>query len=229
MILFVTRTVLVLYCPAPKFNYKVSSMNWQEFTALLVLATAMSFTPGPNTTLSTALAANHGLRRAMPFVLSVPVGWGVLLTFCTLGLGALLLAVPLLSLAVKLIGVVYLLWLAFKLAFKTRQLGEAGSDRMNITFWQGAALQFVNIKAWMLALAIVSGWIAGRADPGLRFAVVLPVMLMYAFVSNLTYALVGSLLRDWLAGPHGTSRRLVGFNRLMALVLVCTAVWLLFI
>ncbi|MEO7886906.1 MAG: LysE family translocator, partial [Polaromonas sp.] len=35
-------------------------MNWQEFTALLVLATAMSFSPGPNTTLSTALGANHG-------------------------------------------------------------------------------------------------------------------------------------------------------------------------
>ena len=204
-------------------------MNWQEFTALMVLATAMSFTPGPNTTLSTALAANHGLRRAMPFVLSVPVGWGVLLTFCTLGLGALLLAVPLLSLAVKLVGVVYLLWLAFKLAFQTRQMGEVASKRLKITFWQGAALQFVNIKAWMLALAIVSGWIAGRADPGLRFAVVLPVMLMFAFVSNLTYALVGSLLREWLGGPDGTSRRLVGFNRVMALVLVLTAVWMLFI
>ena len=203
-------------------------MNWQEFTALLVLATAMSFTPGPNTTLSTALAANHGLRRTLPFVLAVPAGWGVLLTFCTLGLGALVLAVPLLSLAVKLVGVAYLLWLAFKLGFKTRQLGEAGDKRLGITFWQGAALQFVNIKAWMLALAIVSGWIAGRADPGLRFAVVLPVMLVFAFVSNLTYALVGSLLRDWLAGPDGSSRRLVAFNRVMALVLVLTAVWMLF-
>lgn len=54
-------------------------MNWQAFTALLVLATAMSFTPGPHTTLSTALAANHGLRRAMPFVCAVPVGRGSLL------------------------------------------------------------------------------------------------------------------------------------------------------
>ena len=55
-------------------------MNWQEFTALLVLATAMSFTPGPNTTLSTALAANHGFKRTLPFVCSVAVGWGLLLT-----------------------------------------------------------------------------------------------------------------------------------------------------
>ena len=49
-------------------------MTWQEFTALLVLATAMSFSPGPNTTLSTALAANGGLRHAMRFVVAVPVG-----------------------------------------------------------------------------------------------------------------------------------------------------------
>ena len=203
-------------------------MNWQEFTALLVLSTAMSFTPGPNTTLSTALAANHGLRRAMPFVCAVPVGWSALLVVCTLGLGALVLAVPLLSWSIKLVGVAYLLWLAFKIS-RSRQLSQADAARLNVTFWQGAALQFVNIKAWMLALAIVSGWIAGRADTGLRFAVVLAVMLAFAFASNLTYALVGSLLRDWLSGPAGTGQRLLWFNRVMAAVLVVTAVWMLFL
>lgn len=203
-------------------------MNWQEFTALLVLATAMSFTPGPNTTLSTALAANHGLRRAMPFVCAVPVGWSALLVVCTLGLGALVMAVPLLSWSIKLVGVAYLLWLAFKIS-RSRQLSQADAARLNVTFWQGAALQFVNIKAWMLALAIVSGWIAGRADTGLRFAVVLAVMLAFAFASNLTYALVGSLLRDWLSGPSGSGQRLLWFNRAMAAVLVVTAIWMLFL
>ena len=203
-------------------------MNWQEFTALLVLATAMSFSPGPNTTLAAALAANHGLRRAMPFICSVPVGWGVLLSLCALGLGALLLAVPLLSLVVKITGVAYLLWLATKIA-RSRQLSEADAKKMNVGFWQGAALQFVNIKAWMLALAIVSGWIAGRTDPGLRFAVVLPVMLVYAFASNLLYAWAGSLLREWLSGPDGSGRRLRGFNFMMAAVLLVTAIWMLFL
>ena len=61
---------------------KVCRMNWQEFTALLALATAMSFTPGPNTTLSTALAANRGLGHAMRFVCAVPVGWSALLLLC---------------------------------------------------------------------------------------------------------------------------------------------------
>ena len=210
------------------FGDKVIAMNWQDFTAFLVLATAMSFSPGPNTTLSTALAANHGLRRAMPFVCAVPVGWGALLGLCALGLGALVVAVPLLSWAVKLLGVGYLLWLAFRLAFKTppAPTGTPTAAGPVVTFWQGAALQFVNIKAWMLALSIVSGWIAGHADAPLRFAIVLPVMLVFAFASNLVYALVGALLRTWLAGPHGTGARLVAFNRVMAAVLVATAGWM---
>ena len=206
---------------------KSYTMNWQEFTALLLLATAMSFSPGPNTTLATALGANHGLRPALPFIFAVPVGWCALLLVCSMGLGALLLAVPALSWAVKVIGVAYLLWLAFKI-YRSRPPGETDAAPLTVSFKQGVALQFVNIKAWMLALTIVSSWIAGRTDPGLRLAVVLPVMLVYAFASNLTYALMGSLLRDWLRGPTNTNRRLAWFNRVMAGVLVLTAIWMLF-
>ena len=196
-------------------------MIWQEFTALLVLATAMSFSPGPNTTLSTALAANYGLRHAMRFVCAVPVGWGALLAVCAAGLGGLIVSVPALRLGVKAVGVAYLLWLALKLS-QTSRLTEADASRLNVGFWQGAALQFVNIKAWMLALTIVAGWIAGREDALLRFAIVLPVMLGYAFLSNLAYAGMGALLRDWLA----RGARLVWFNRAMAAVLVATAAWM---
>ena len=79
-------------------------MTWQEFTALLVLATAMSFSPGPNTTLSTALAANGGLRHAMRFVLAVPVGWSLLLALCAAGIGTLVVAVPALRWGIKALG-----------------------------------------------------------------------------------------------------------------------------
>ncbi|GAD24420.1 putative threonine efflux protein [Acidovorax sp. MR-S7] len=89
-------------------------------------------------------------------------------------------------------------------------------------FWEGAALQFVNIKAWLLALTIVAGWIVGREDHLQRLAIVVPVMVAFAFTSNLTYAAMGALLRHWLA--HG--RRLLWFNRAMAAVLVATALWM---
>ncbi len=201
-------------------------MNWQEFTALLVLATAMSFTPGPNTTLSTALAANGGLRRALPFVCAVPMGWSALLLVCALGLGAVIAAAPLVAWAIKIAGVGYLLWLGWKMS-QSRQLSEVNANGLHVGFWAGVSLQFVNIKAWMLALAIVSGWIVGHLDFGLRLAVVIPTMLVFAFASNLVYALLGSLMREWLRGPMGTGRRLQWFNQIMALVLLFTAVWML--
>ncbi len=201
-------------------------MTAAELSALLLLCTASSFTPGPNTTLSTALAANLGFKRALRFVVSVPVGWGLLFSLCAAGVGSLVLAVPALRLGVKVLGVAYLLWLAYKLA-SANALKQADAKQLQVTFWQGVMLQFLNIKAWMLALTVVAGWMAGREDVLARFAIILPVMLAFGLVSNLTYALMGTLMRQWLTDAEHGGRRLRWFNRSMAGVLVLTAGWML--
>ena len=202
-------------------------MSAEEFAALLTLATAMSFTPGPNTTLSTALAANFGLAGAWRFVVAVPAGWTLMMLACGLGLGAMVLAAPGLRWGVKGLGVGYLVWLAWKLA-RAQRLGDAPSPRLRVGFWQGVGLQFVNIKAWMLALALAGGWVTSAAgqpasNPNERLLIVCAVMAVFAFSSNLTYAAMGSLLRHWLA----QGQRLVWFNRAMAAVLLATAAWML--
>lgn len=202
-------------------------MTAPELTALLLFCTAMSFSPGPNTTLSTALAANLGLRRALRFCVAVPTGWTLLMLASGLGLGALITGMPALRWGVTLLGVAYMLWLAWKLA-RAARLTEVDSSRLNVTFWQGVGLQFVNIKAWMLALTLSAGWVVNAAgqpatNPGERLAIICGVMMVFAFASNFVYALVGSLLRQWLAQGH----RLLWFNRALAGVLVVTAVWML--
>jgi threonine/homoserine/homoserine lactone efflux protein len=202
-------------------------MTATEVTTLLLFCTAMSFSPGPNTTLSTALAANGGLRRALRFCLAVPAGWTLLMIGSGLGLGALVLGLPALRWTVKLAGVAYMLWLAWKLA-RAGQLAQVDESRLRVTFWQGVGLQFLNIKAWMLALTLTAGWVVNAAgqpatNPGERLAIICVVMAVFAFTSNFTYALVGSLLRRWLA----EGSRLLWFNRLLALVLVGTALWML--
>lgn len=199
-------------------NFILSS---EELTALLILSTAASFTPGPNTTLSTALAANQGLRSALRFILAVPVGWGLLLGLCMAGLGHLVLAIPALRWVITISGTLYLLWMAYRL-WGTRELSNANEDRLTITFFQGVGVQFLNIKAWMLALSIVAGWVAGKEDALGRSLVLLPIMMGFGLVSNLTYAVMGSLLRQWLA--QGIP--LLVFNRCMAAALVFTAIWM---
>ena len=202
-------------------------MSAAELTALLLFCTAMSFSPGPNTTLSTALAANLGLPRALRFCLAVPTGWTLLMLACGLGLGAVITTVPALRWGVTLLGVAYMLWLAFKLA-RASQMTQVDASRLQVGFWQGVGLQFLNIKAWMLALTLSAGWVvnaAGQpaANPGERLAIVCAVMVGFAFSSNFVYALIGSLLRQWLA----QGSRLLWFNRALALVLVVTASWML--
>lgn len=200
-------------------NFILSS---EELTALLVLSTAASFTPGPNTTLSTALAANRGLRSALKFILAVPIGWGLLLSLCMAGLGNLVLAVPALRWVIMVSGTLYLLWLAYRL-WGTREMATANADRLNISFMQGVSLQFLNTKAWMLAISLVAGWVAGKEDALARSMVLLPIMMCFGLVSNLTYAIVGSLLRQWLSEGF----RLLVFNRCMATALLFTAIWML--
>lgn len=204
-------------------------MSASELTALLLFCTAMSFSPGPNTTLSTALAANLGLRRALRFCLAVPAGWTLLMLATGLGLGALITGVPALRWGVTLLGVVYMLWLAWKLT-GAGQLSQVDASRLNVGFWQGVGLQFLNIKAWMLALTLTAGWVVNAAgqpadNPGQRLTIICGVMVGFAFSSNFLYALVGSLLRQWLA----QGRRLLWFNRVLALVLVVTALWMLMV
>jgi threonine/homoserine/homoserine lactone efflux protein len=201
-------------------------MTAAEITALLVFCTAMSFSPGPNTTLSTALAANLGLKRALRFCLAVPTGWTLLMIGSGLGLGALVLGMPALRWGVKLAGVAYMLWLALRLA-RSGQLTQVDERRLDVTFLQGVGLQFLNIKAWMLALTLTAGWVVNASgqpstNPGERLAIICAVMAVFAFTSNFTYALAGSLLRTWLG--HG--KRLLWFNRALAAVLVATAAWM---
>ena len=200
-------------------------MALTEYTALLLLGLAVSFTPGPNTALSATMGAQGGLRHALPFVVSVPFGWGLLLTLSVLGVSAVLAQAETARLGVALAGTGYLLWLAKRLATAAAIPADAldQENHVRIGFVNGVALQFVNIKAWMLSLSIVAGWLTGPAATAERFAVVLPTMMAFAFFSNLLYAWVGASLRQWLR----QGRRLKTFNQTMASVLCLTALWML--
>jgi threonine/homoserine/homoserine lactone efflux protein len=200
-------------------------MSNEELMALIALATVGTFTPGPNTALSATIAANHGLRRALPFVCAVPAGWGVLLILNAAGLGVMVLGYPPLRWGLLAAGVLYLLWLAWKLA-NTQHLSEAAIGPV-VGFKQGVMLQFINIKAWFLALSVVSGWVIGHDDTLTRLLETLPIFMFFGLTSNLTYAWIGASLRHWLRGPNNTAQRLLWFNRIMAMALVTTVVWMI--
>ena len=190
-------------------------MTWQEFTALLVLATAMSFSPGPNTTLSTALAANGGLRHAMRFVLAVPVGWCLLLLLCAAGVGALVVAVPVLRGGIKAVGAAYLLWLGLRLLLARGDGALAGVVRQTAghaavpvalkeVFLGGFWTNVLNPKVAIFFLAFVPQFIAPGADNKALAFVLLGVLFnLNAIPVNVGWALAAS----WMARRAGVIQR----------------------
>jgi threonine/homoserine/homoserine lactone efflux protein len=88
-------------------------------------------------------------------------------------------------------------------------------------------LQFINIKAWFLALSVTSGWVIGHENTLARLVEALPIFMAFGLLSNLTYAWIGASLRHWLRGPNDSALRLQWFNRIMALALVATIVWMI--
>ncbi|MBI3768738.1 MAG: LysE family transporter [Deltaproteobacteria bacterium] len=194
-------------------------MTAPEVASLIILVAAITFTPGPNTTLAAAVGANQGVTRALPFCVAVPIGWSVLMLSCILGLGSMLLAVPAVTVAVKWLGIAYLAELARRFA-TTANAGSVRAGQLTVSFRQGIALQFVNVKAWMLALTLTSGWVvpAARGNVALAFrlGIVLGIMVVFLFATNFAYAVVGSILRSRLAHGNGP----VWINRVLALMLL---------
>jgi threonine/homoserine/homoserine lactone efflux protein len=205
----------------------LSIFSLPELISLMIFTAAMSFSPGPNTMLTTAIATNEGIRKTIPFALAVPVGWLVIMISCGLGIGTVIIEIPSLRLGIKLLGCAYLIWLSYKLC-KSKKLLEVNTSKLNVNFSKGVLLQFLNIKVWLLAITITGTWIIDAngqpsTNPNERLALACAVVMFFAFTSNMTFALAGALFRNWL----GSGNRLAIFNYFLALVLMLTALWTL--
>ena len=114
------------------------------------------FSPGPNIILLTASGATFGFQRTLPHLLGVVVGVGVTAGLTAFGLGAVLLAMPSLTFALKICAALWILWMAWGLwNAKPR---TAQSTKRPMTFLQAVLFQWVNPKIWAVALAAVSAY-----------------------------------------------------------------------
>lgn len=190
-------------------------MTWDLFVALFLFALATSITPGPNNTMLLASGVNFGFVRTVPHMLGIGAGFFVLLVAVGLGLGALITGFPVLHLLLKVLGGAYLLYIAWKIG-TSRSLGEAKEAGLQpMTFLQAAAFQWVNPKAWVMAITAMSTY-GDPAHPYWRVLVIGTIFVIVNVPSVSTWAGFGAVLRGWLSDPV----RLKWFNITMATLLV---------
>ena len=190
-------------------------MTYELFLALAGFALVTSITPGPNNLMLMASGANFGLRRTLPHMLGVALGFVFMAALVGVGLAQIFEAYPALHDVLKAVSVAYLLWLAWKIANAAPAApGEAAGDPL--TFLQAAAFQWVNPKAWTMALTAVTVYAPEGGVAGvLLVAVVFGCVNLPAVGS---WALIGVQMQRLLTNPA----RLRTFNWVMAALLVAS-------
>ena len=189
-------------------------MSAQTFYAVLLFSMVMGFTPGPNNMMLASSGATYGVRRTLPHLLGVTVGFPVMILLVGAGLAAILLASPRLQLAMKIVSCAYLLWLALQIG-RSKATGDPASGKP-MSFLAAAAFQWINPKAWLMAVGAISAYTSGRGSQlYMQVAIIALLNTGVCLASTTTWAAFGAGIRRFLR----TSHTLRLFNLAMALLL----------
>ncbi len=192
-------------------------MNPELLPAMAAFAFVSSITPGPNNLMLMASGANFGFRRTIPHMIGIGVGFVVMVVLVGAGLLRAFDAFPPLYDILRVVSVAYLLWLAWKIA-NAAPPEEAAHRARPLTFLQAALFQWVNPKAWTMALSAVTLYAPDRTLWAI--ASVATIFALINIPSVGSWTVLGQQMRRLITSP----RRLRIFNVTMALLLVASLV-----
>ena len=192
-------------------------MNEALYLPAALFALVSLITPGPNNTMVLTSGVNFGLRRTLPHLFGICLGFGFMQVLVGLGLHTLLADHPQVLQVLRYVGGAYMLWLAYKLATSHTAPGESTAGGKPLGFWGAAAFQWVNPKAWVMAMTAMTAYLPTDAST-------LQVLALGALFTLLGVPCVGS----WAAFGSGMRRylqdpvKLQIFNVTMAAALVAS-------
>jgi threonine/homoserine/homoserine lactone efflux protein len=193
-----------------------------ELVALLGFAFVGSVSPGPNNAVLWASGLRFGFRRTVPHVLGTAVGIALLVLAAAAGVGTLIEAVPAAETALKVVGSVYLLYVAFRVA------GSGGIGRSDVsqplTLWQGIVFQFVNPKAWVFAVAAVGTFLPRSLPLLVGVAVLMGILTIVVMGSSSIWAVGGAALGRILENER--TRRAVGIVLAILFAASVVLIWI---
>ena len=185
--------------------------------AFVVFAIATLFTPGPNNIMLMASGLNFGLARTVPHGIGVPLGFGFMVLVIGFGLGAFFAAFPVAYEVLKYVGAAYLLYLAWRIATSASAHGTAGARPF--TFFQAVAFQWVNAKAWVMAIGAVTAYAGIMRFPA-NMLVIAAIFTVLGICSSFTWVLFGTGLKRLVNDP----RAIRIFNLTMAALLAASLI-----
>jgi len=202
-------------------------MTTDQLIALSVFAAVSSGTPGPNNLMILTSGVNFGMKRSIPHLMGITLGFCFMIFCVGMGLQTMFSVVPHLETILRYVGTVYLLWLAWKIANSGPISSGSGDEKSSgakpMGFWAATAFQWVNPKAWFMAISAITTYAstAASAEVGSKLVQVLLVVLVFGIINLPLVACwgwFGSAMRRFLQDP----KNLKMFNITMAILLVAS-------
>ncbi|WP_407331580.1 LysE family translocator [Enterovibrio sp. 27052020O] len=189
-------------------------MELSFLATLAVFAATMTGTPGPNNMMLTASGANFGYRRTVPHLVGITLGVASLIAVVAAGLGVVFEMFPWVQQVMKLVASAYLLLLSWRIANAGAPNQANLSDRRPMTLLEGAAFQYVNPKAWAMAVSAVGTFTLAGGDYWWSAMVIVLIFMAVGFPLTSLWAGFGV----WVGKVLPTERSWIVFNRVMGLL-----------
>ena len=195
---------------------------YPDLTALMIFMFAAAFTPGPNNLLSSYSGFNFGIKKTLPLIYGVTFGFPILVIVINFGLIIFFKKFPALQEIIKILGSIFILYFAYKIALSksnAEQEIKNPAKFINMLFFQ-----FINPKAVLFAIIVVSTFINTKENFIRDTIIVLSVAISFSFVSIFSWCLLGKFLRKF-----ATNKKFIqAFNYVMSfLLIVCVIMFYL--
>lgn len=184
---------------------------------ILLFAVSAGITPGPNNIMLMASGLNYGVKKSIPHLLGVVFGFPVMTILIGLGFEIVFQKFPVLHEIIKIVGILYLIYLAWRIATSSKQ-SAGGAKATPLRFWQAVLFQWVNPKAWIMATGAIAAYTSLSSDFFTQVLIIALTFMLVAFPCAGSWLVFGSSLKRYLQKPAYQQ----AFNVTMALLLIAS-------
>lgn len=165
--------------------------------AIFIFAASTSITPGPNNIMIMASGLNFGKRKSFPHYLGICIGFPTMVALVGLGFGVIFDKYPLIHELIKVVGIIYLLYLSWLIANSAPKSLESAESKP-VSFWQAVLFQWVNPKAWIMATGAVAAYTSATSDIYVQVLLIALVFFLVSFPCIGSWLFFGVWLKKFL-------------------------------
>jgi len=182
------------------------------------MATVM--TPGPNNIMMLSSGLTFGYKKTIPHMMGVAIGFPLMVIAVGLGIGVIFQSFPIVYQVLKYLGISYLLWMAYKIAKSNDSYENKNQITKPFTFIQAALFQWLNPKAWIMAITSTSSFIVSNENVYIQVLIISFIYFLSGIISTNTWTLGGVFLNKFIKNKKSVKI----FNTTMAIFIVLSVI-----